>query len=378
MTKALPKSRVLPILKEFGEYPEKYRQIIWKTILKLPQNENAFKLLLQRGYHSCVSNYGNLFPLSDQKQLIQLKKIASCLAFWSNLFGHLDFLPSFVFPFLKLFRQDALGCFETIATILLNQCQLWFEFAPVELPYNYLGMVDNLLLQFEPKLMEFYRAQNISSNIYAFSLMESAFSEVLDVHQWTQLWDHVISNEPHFLVFCIVAYNITQRQLIMKCDTRESIEYFFHEQNFIDFRKFIKQCYQLVEKCPDNIHPKRYMQPFEHLNAGDYQKFTNFPKNLLGIKSVEMDSLKEEQKLLDLKINELETLERTINDRLESQLISEEHEKRMRGKSFLIYLFCVLLYFLFSVFLGLLLGVVQYLSIKGSLGGKFLCCKNLG
>lgn len=337
----LPKSRLLPILKEFGEYPEKYRQMIWKTILKLPLNENSFQMLLKRGQHSCVENYGKQFPLSDQKQLHQLQKIVSCLAFWSGVFAHVDFLPTLVFPFLKLFKNDALACFETVATILCNHCQLWFEFAPIEPPHNYLALVDNLLEEFEPKLMEFYRENNISSEIYAISLMESAFSEVLDSQQWTHLWDHIVSNDSDFLVFCIVGFNIIQKQSIMSLDTRESIEYFFHEQNFIDFRKLIKKCYQLMEKCPHDVQPKRYMHSFVPLASGDYQKFTNFPKNLLGIKSNQMDTLKEEQKLLDLKINELEALEKTINDRMESQLISEEHAKRMKGKSF---------YFIFYIF----------------------------
>lgn len=308
--------------------------MIWKTILKLPLNESAFKVLLKRGCHSCVENYGKQFPLSDQKQLHQLQKIVSCLAFWSNVFSYSDFLPSFVFPFVKLFKNDALACFESVATILYNHCQLWFEFAPVEHSHNYLALIDNLLAAMEPKLMDFYRENDISSEIYAIPLMETAFSEVLDSQQWTHLWDHIVSNDADFLVFCFVAFNITQKQLIMRLDNRESIEYFFHEQNVIDFRKFIKKCYQLMDKCSNDIHPKRYMQSFVPLASGDYQKFTNFPKNLIGIKSNQMDSLKEEQKLLDLKINELEALEKTMNDRLENQLISEEHATRMKGKSF--------------------------------------------
>jgi hypothetical protein len=46
------------------------------------------------------------------------------------LFAECAFLPGLVFPFAKLFRADAEGCFELCATLLANYSCGWFETFP--------------------------------------------------------------------------------------------------------------------------------------------------------------------------------------------------------------------------------------------------------
>lgn len=161
--------------------------------------------------------------------------------------------------------------------------------------------------------------------------METAFSEVLDEQQWLQLWDHIITNDPYFMIFVIVAYNAVMRTTIMRYDDVKSIEKIFREQNYINFKKFITKTYRLAANCSPSIHPQRYMKPFEPLARGEYQKFENYPKNLSDMKVNEIDALREEQKILDAKLAEMESFEKTINSRMESYLMDEEYAKRMRG-----------------------------------------------
>jgi hypothetical protein len=331
MNTIMPIARLLPILKEFGEYPEKYRAMIWKTILKLPHDQISFTRLLKKGPHSCVEKYGKQYSLVDQKALNHLSIIVSCLAHWTPIFAYIDFLPKFVFPFLKIFKGDLLLSFELISTVLNNHCQLWFEFAPLQAPYNYLCLIENLLMESDRKLYEFYKSKNITPKIYALPLMETAFSEVLDEQQWLQLWDHIFSNDSHFMVFIIVAYNSAQRLTIMRCDA-EGIERIFLEQNYVNMKKLTSKAYRLMAKCPVAIHPERYMKPFSPLTRGEYKKFENYPKNLTDMKVNEMDALRKEQKMLDKKIVEMTSLEKAINSRLESFRMDEEYEKRMRGE----------------------------------------------
>lgn len=210
--------------------------MIWKTILKIPLNHKAFSCLLQRGAHCCTANYNSQFPLSDFKDLNNLKKILSCVAHWSKIFGHVEFLPTFLFPFLKVFRSDSITCFEVIATILLNHCQLLFEFTPLE-PFNFLGIVENVMTAFEPKLMNFYHALGVTAKVYAMALIESAFSEVFDTEQWLALWDHILSNDPYFLVFCIVGYSSINKTSILKCQDFE-VKYLFYLKGKIKITLF--------------------------------------------------------------------------------------------------------------------------------------------
>jgi Rab-GTPase-TBC domain len=333
LNKAMPIGRMLPILQEFGEYPDKYRTMIWKTILRLPSNLEVFAQLARREPHSCVASFEQRFSLVDQKAMGQLRKIISCLAHWSVVFGYVSYLPRFVFPFLKMCRGDLLLCFELVATLLSNHCQLWFEFAPSTIPYNYLCLVENVLMEGDPKLYSFYKSKNVTAKVFALPLMESAFSEVLDERQWLQLWDHIVSNEPIFLVFIIAAYNSMMRTTVMRYESVESIERVFSEQNYVNLKKLTTKAHKWMENCPPGVHPKRFMKPFAPFARGDYQKFENYPKNVSDAKVNAIDGLREEQKALDAKLLEMESVEKTIKSRMESALRDEEYERRMKGKA---------------------------------------------
>lgn len=316
------------ILKEYSEYPSKYRQIIWKNCLQLPDNRTAFTELLKKGYHPCVKNYNELYPLKDISAHRNLKRIVSALAFWSKVFAQCDYIAKFVFPFVKEFDKNLILCFEIIATILLNHGQLWFEFAPLE-PVNYLGMVQNILSHYEPQLLRFYAQKNVSTKTFAWSLMQTAFTEVLDEDQWRQLWDHIISNAVEFVVFSIVAYNIVTKDVIMRLDSKVAVERFFEEQNAIDMKRFIRKTYDIMDKCPESLRPNQYLRKFTPLNPGFYKKFTNFPRALISVKDNEVQKLMAENRVLNNKLYELERRQLAWADRLECTLKAEEHTKRL-------------------------------------------------
>lgn len=200
------------------------------------------------------------------------------------------------------------------------------------MPYNYLCLIENVLMESDPKLYQFYKSKNVTAKVYGLPLMESAFSEVLEEQQWYQLWDHIIANEPYFMIFVIAAYSSMLRLTIMRYDKVSSLEKVFREPNYVNFKKLITKAYSMMEKCPSAVHPKRYMKPFVPLAQGEYQKFENYPRNVSDVKVNEIDALRHEQQLLDTKLAEMERFEKTISSRMDSFLMDEEHEKRMRGK----------------------------------------------
>lgn len=162
--------------------------------------------------------------------------------------------------------------------------------------------------------------------------METAFAEVFDERQWYELWDHIVSNEPHFLVFVIVGYNLALRSIIMRVDDAVGISNVFHEQSYVEVGKVIKKAYRLMSKCPTQIHPQRYMKPSTPLLHGSYQKFQNYPKNIADNKVNEIEVIRAEQKELDEKLNKMDCVEKAISSRLKNHLMEEEYTKRMRGE----------------------------------------------
>lgn len=96
--------RLIPILKEFGEYPEKHRVLIWATIMKLPGNRGAFASLSNE-----EGGCGDLLrkcALADKGKASLLRTAVACLARWAPFLGECGFLPGFAFPFVVVFQVE--------------------------------------------------------------------------------------------------------------------------------------------------------------------------------------------------------------------------------------------------------------------------------
>ncbi|XP_041981929.1 TBC1 domain family member 31 [Aricia agestis] len=326
-------SRLRRILMQHGEYPEKYRATVWKKLLATPDNKKAYSLLLDKGIHPSYKDIEKQFTIHSTITLNSLKRLLSCLANWCPLFGVTDFLPAFVFPFVKVLQKDPLLLFECVATVLLNQCQLWFEYAPFP-PISVLAMVENILAEHDQKLLDHYCHHGVTSQTYALSILETAFSEVLTCSEWLILWDHIVSNEPAFILMAVVAYNIVQRSAIKKLSNFEEIEKFFHMQNPIDKKTFLKKTYVLLKTTPDDIHPKQFLNSFVSLkNDSSYQQFNGYPKATICLKLAK----KERNKLKDNKgkgytLKELTTekQEEQIRHRLQDDRASDSMSENCR------------------------------------------------
>lgn len=333
----LPRQRLLTILSEYGEYPAEYRQIIWKRLLKLPNNTEAYCNIVQNGDHPCTRNYRKSFCVYDPALQRQLKQIASYLCHWSKIlsatFNSEDsFLPYFIFPFLKLCSSNLLECFELVATILLNQCSLWFEFSPL-LPANYLGLIVNLIDHFEPTLIQFYRRHAVTSETFAWKMLRTAFSDILVEYQWYQLWDHIISAPAYFLVFIVVAFNCIQRSAIERLSNAKEIHAFFNEPSIgFDINHWLRLAYAQMSICPMNLHPNQYMQHFVSLGVDDhqYRKILNYPQIEVNVRIEEKKKLQHQMESINRKYMELEKFEMNLMQRIVNEAQSKEHQKRMQ------------------------------------------------
>lgn len=282
-------ARLRRILMQYGEYPDKFRSIIWRSLLNTPKNRDAYSSLVDKGIHPVYKDIEKQFTIHSSATLKSLKRLLSCLAHWCPLFGVMKFLPGFVFPFVKVLQKDPLLLFECVATVLFNYCQLWFEYAPFP-PISILSMIENILGEHDPQLLEHFCAVGITSQVYALKILETAFSEILTCSEWLVLWDHILSNEPAFILMAVVAYSIVQKNAIKKLQNHEQIEHFYHMQNPICKKAFLKKIYVLTNETPDEIHPRKFFNSFVSLEKGHcYQQFTGYPKATICLKLAEKE-----------------------------------------------------------------------------------------
>lgn len=327
--------RLTAILKGYGEYPSKYRMFIWRSVLRLPENHTAYAALVDKGTHPAYVNLQEDYPIKSRKLLRVLQRILSALAHWSPIFGETQYLPVLAFPFVKLFQNNHLVCFEIIATIMENWAEHWFEYFPNP-PINILSLIENVLAHHDKYLLQHFVKYGVTSQIYAWPLLETLFSEVLTKDEWLMLWDNVFSNHPSFLLMAVVAYTISARGPLMQCIELDDFKFFYHHRNAVDVRQVIKEAYRLMEATPDDIHPQKTLAEFKPLTVGQYPVFNKYPKFIVDyqvqererIRHEEMEYLRQRQLSLEM---QKETMKRTQEEEAwyrQQQLLMDAEEKR--------------------------------------------------
>lgn len=325
----LKPERLRAMLKEFGCYPEKYRFLIWTSLMDLPCNGPQFQALIKLGSPLVVRNQAKKLKIRSDAQRRSVIKIWSCLAQWCKVLAHADFMPHLIYPFVKQLPKNGLVSFEVLATLILNHFQLWFEFHPLP-PSNYLAMCENLLQHLDERLCKFYKAQEVLPKDYAWSLLSSAFAEVLEEQQWLMLWDNIVSEPPWFPVFLVVAYNVLNREVIIRLPDQRSVVSFFHEQNPLDMNRLLSKARKLMARCELALHPQRFMQHFVPIPKGVYPKFLKYPSEWIDQQEEQAISLMKHNQEIDARIRHLELEEVHIMERLENGLKQEEHTRRLK------------------------------------------------
>ncbi|NXE10525.1 TBC31 protein, partial [Lophotis ruficrista] len=290
----LNKKRLQALLKGFGEYPAKYRMFVWRSLLQLPENHLAFSSLLDKGTHSAFVNIQNDYPIKSRKLLRVLQRTLSALAHWSAIFAETPYIPLLAFPFVKLFQNNQLICFEVVATVVVNFCQHWFEYFPNP-PVNILSMMENVLAHHDKELLQHLIKYNVTSQVYAWPLLETLFSEVLTREEWLKVFDNIFSNHPSYFLMTVVAYIICSRAPLLLCKQTGDFEYFFHHRNNLDINVVIKEAYHLMEATPLDIHPQRMLDDFMPLTKGQYPVFNKYPKFIVDYQTQERERIREDE-----------------------------------------------------------------------------------
>uniref|UniRef100_A0A671PWE3 TBC1 domain family member 31 n=1 Tax=Sinocyclocheilus anshuiensis TaxID=1608454 RepID=A0A671PWE3_9TELE len=290
----LNKKRLQALLRAFGEYPAKYRMFIWRSLLHLPENHAAFSSLTDKGLHSAYMCLQERYPIKSHKLQRGLQRVLSALAHWAAVFGETDYLPLLAFPFVKLFENNPLICFEVVATVIVNWCQHWFEYFPNP-PLNVLSLAENVLVHHDKELLQHFVACGVTSQLYAWPLLETLFSEVLMREEWLKLFDNVFSNHPSFLLMAVVAYVTCCRAPLLLCTERKDFEYFFHHRNSLDISAMLKEAYRLMDSTPADIHPSSALSDFEPLTQGQYPIFNKYPTFIVEYQSQERERIRQQE-----------------------------------------------------------------------------------
>jgi hypothetical protein len=315
--KRLSRPRLISLLRNYGQYPDKYRLLIWGFLLQLPRNETAFDRLLSRGIHPNYAKLSEEYPIKDQRLLRKLQKMLSALANWSPVFSNLSYLPAMAFPIVKVFASDGIGAFETLMSFVLNWCEGWFETFPHP-PIPVLAYVERLMAYHDKPLLDNFVARGIDARVYAWRIMRTLFTELLSREEWLQLFDHFLTHadEPTLLPIAVVAYLRQFRSSIIGSGSAEEIEAFLHRQNPISMEGFIKSVYKLRADTPNDMIPGKTEASAANfpLGVGQYPIFDRYPKYVVNFQLQERKRIEEEENRIRKKRSTLEGLQRRADD----------------------------------------------------------------
>jgi hypothetical protein len=83
----IDKQKLSSFYTKYGEFPSHYRPLVWRYLLRLPENTTEFKELAQRGIHTSFVNLEEKFPLKNERLLSKLRQLCSMLAHWAPIFA---------------------------------------------------------------------------------------------------------------------------------------------------------------------------------------------------------------------------------------------------------------------------------------------------
>ncbi|XP_017769596.1 PREDICTED: TBC1 domain family member 31 [Nicrophorus vespilloides] len=330
MRDVLDLNKLRGILKEFNAYPDLYRRTIWSFILGIPNNAKQYEAIVRNVYDCKFLDLESYYPIENKRDLKNLKRTLSDLVSWCPFFSEVTYLPTFVFPFTRFLQSEPIICFEVVMTIIVNFCQYWFEYHPLP-PVNVLGMIENILMEHDSELVCHLHANAVTSKLYAWSLLKSAFSEIVCANDWLIIWDHIISNEPSFVLFAVAAYSLINRNYLLAHKGLDYFNEFYHNQNPLDFKRFIAKIYQLLANTTENNQPRQYLDYF--IPRDTYPEFEGFPQSSLqydetkqAVQKENKDMLRNEQEFMRTRCEEIDKLKDVQRESEEMMRLSELRE----------------------------------------------------
>jgi hypothetical protein len=207
-SKALVSRQALrSILRQSHGFPEGNRIILWRFLLQLPVNEDAYKVLAREPLHPSVRDLSIRVPTKFHSILSRLTRLISALAYLHPPLAECDWLPSMVFPFLQTCDRDGIVAFEIVVTVLMNWCSEWLHFVPNP-PITVLSRIDKIA-----------RKNGGEAPLsLAWPVLRSFFGEVSTTRAAWKVIDHILCARPVFIEYLVAAFALMKLPVLQEWD----------------------------------------------------------------------------------------------------------------------------------------------------------------
>jgi hypothetical protein len=263
------------ILKVKGEYPEKFRPLIWRFLLQLPNNLDSFAGLYQRGTHPDLVALYKSFKAKTQNEFIRTERVTSALYYWSSLLSKVDYVHEIVNCFVGLFPGNDISCFELVMSVVLQWMQHWFEFFP-DIPVVTVESIRNIVKFHDPRLFE-KLSQTADFNEIIWKLLKTLGNSGFLYEDWVKIMDFLFTDwqNPETLLYIIGHYFIHWSSSLLKLSSGAEIYNFFRTKRKINVKAYMQEVEELRLHTGVGIVSYNMKIP---ICEGQYPLFTGYPK----------------------------------------------------------------------------------------------------
>ncbi|VDP66806.1 unnamed protein product [Schistosoma curassoni] len=220
-------------------------------------------------------------------------------------------------------------------------------------------MIENIIAYADPELYRHFVQYNITTEIYAWPLLQTGLSEVFNEDEWFCLWDSLICYSPSLLLAAVASYSICARGPLLMVQNTDTFENFrqinsqnhhhhtnypchhgtsvflnrtclifvrfyeshffvcqqayYHSQSTLPISNIIERAHQLLTSIPSDIHPEKLLSSliqtdtqnknkentclsFQPLTSPYYPIITRYPKFIVNYHIQERERIREEEK----------------------------------------------------------------------------------
>ncbi|KAF0717746.1 Aste57867_2115 [Aphanomyces stellatus] len=329
---AVQHNRLQQLLRSYGRFPERYRLLAWTFLLQLPDNTPSLEQLFAKGDHPATTRLHEAYPIQNQRLFRRLKRILSALAFWCPVYGEVASVPALVFPFVKVCANNDAVAFEVVLSVLLH----WGRDFVLQYPYPprpQLARLDHVLQERDPQLHAHFTSHCIPPEEYGWSLVSTAFTEVLGRDDWLCLWDNLFAywDKPSLLWSAVLAFLVQVRGTLLHASSASAIHATFHQQQPLQTKHFIAEMHSIRLPPLPSVHDKNddddSAAVYFPLPPGQYPVFKRYPAFVVDYQIQERNRIAADEAALESK--------RTLLARIETRTRELEvaHQKWMDDKA---------------------------------------------
>jgi hypothetical protein len=214
-----------------GEYPDRYRPLIWRFLLRLPENASAFSELVKRGIHASFEDLQDTYPIKSPKLFGRLQHTLSNLAHWAPILSQATYLPALVFPFTLIYTNDEMATLETVMTILMYWGYSWHATHPHP-PSHLVDSINKLLKLHEVKVYQHLMKLDCNPGLIGWTLISTLCTEICGRKVWLTLMDFLFTyfEDMRHIILLPIAIIRELKTILCLCETPEKVIHAYRNQ----------------------------------------------------------------------------------------------------------------------------------------------------